>query len=215
MADDTTQARAERRIWLALTGIVAVTFAVAALLSLRGEGGDRALPVISTLPDFALISSLERPVTRADLAGQVWVADFIFTSCAGVCPILSARMAEIQRELAERQLDARLVSFSVDPARDTPAVLREYAARWGADPDVWWFVTGERDALYELIGRGFLLSVAERDPGEPAADGHDLITHSDRLVLVDRKGRIRAYYHGTDRDSVPALLADLERLARS
>jgi protein SCO1/2 len=123
-------------------------------------------------------------------------------------------MAEVQNELGERGVGARLVSITVDPARDSAEALRAYAERYGADPDVWWFLTGERDALYELIGKGFLLSVAERSPEDaPTGDGHDLITHSDRFVLVDREGRIRGYYHGTERESVDALIDDLETLA--
>lgn len=213
MVEPTAQRSAERRVWLALIGVVAAIFAVGIVLSTRGGG--EPLPVLGTLPEFELTDSSGRAVSRADLAGRIWVADFIFTSCAGVCPVLSARMAEIQRELGERGIDARLVSFSVDPARDTPAILSEYAARYGADPSVWWFLTGERDTLYDLIGKGFLLSVAEREPDEAGRDdGHELITHSDRLVLVDGKGRIRGYYHGTDRAAAEALLGDLQRLAR-
>lgn len=197
-----------------LAGVVAAILALGVVSALRDGRAQGELPIIATLPDFTLLSSSGGAVSRADLEGEVWVADFIFTSCAGVCPILSARMAEIQKSLGERKIDARLVSFSVDPARDSVPVLRDYAARYAADPEVWWFLTGERDELYELIGKGFLLSVAERSPEEAGPDdGHDLITHSDRFVLVDRQGRIRGYYHGTEPESVEVLLGDLERLA--
>lgn len=208
------QRRAERRVWLALGGVIAAILVLGVWSLLRGNLAGDALPVIATVPDFSLRSSTGRTVSRADLIGDLWVADFIFTSCAGVCPVLSARMAEVQNELGERGVGARLVSITVDPARDSAEALRAYAERYGADPDVWWFLTGERDALYELIGKGFLLSVAERSPEDaPTGDGHDLITHSDRFVLVDREGRIRGYYHGTERESVDALIDDLETLA--
>jgi len=209
------QRRAERRVWLALGGVIAAILVLGIGSLLRGRSGGDSLPIIASVPDFHLRSSTGRAVSRADLLGDLWVADFIFTNCAGVCPVLSARMAEVQKALGERSIDARLVSITVDPARDSPEALRAYAERFGADPDVWWFLTGERDELYELIGKGFLLSVAERSPDDaPADDGHDLITHSDRFVLVDREGRIRSYYHGTDRESVEALLDALETLAR-
>lgn len=167
-------------------------------------------PVLGALPDFALTERSERTVRRADLAGMPWVADFIFTRCTGMCPALSTRMADVRRRAAEAGLAARFVSFSVDPGHDTPAVLRDYAARYGAGDD-WLFLTGPRDALYALIGGGFKLSVAERPPAAVAA-GDELIAHSDRFVLVDGDGRIRGYYHGTDAAMVDVLLRDLAAL---
>jgi|SRR5215475_486056 len=200
----------ERAVWLGLSAVVAVVV-LAGLWSLRGRGSPSAdPPVLGAIPSFDLVERSGRPVSRADLAGRPWVADFIFTRCSGTCPALSTRMAELRRKLREQGLSARLVSFSVDPTHDTPAVLREYAARYAPDDD-WWFVTGERDTLYALISQGFRLSVAERasDAGDSA---DELITHSDRFVLVDGEGRIRGYYHGIDADAVPALLRDLAAL---
>src|SRR4030095_1873438 len=152
-------------------------------------------------------------VARAGFVGPPWVADFIFTRCSGVCPALSTRMAELRRRMREQRVEARVVSFSVDPSHDSPAVLREYAARFAAaDDGGWLFVTGDHDALYALIGQGFRLSVAERSPGT-SEDAGELITHSDRFVLVDAEGQIRGYYHGLDPDAVPAVLRDLQRIA--
>jgi protein SCO1 len=163
------------------------------------------------VPAFTLVERSGRPISRDDLAGLPWVADFIFTRCSGMCPALSTRMAELRRQVREQGLHARLVSFSVDPSHDTPEVLRDYAARFGAD-DGWLFVTGDRAALYELIGQGFRLSVAER-AAPPADDTGELITHSDRFVLVDAAGRIRGYYHGSEPDAVAALLRDLASIS--
>jgi protein SCO1/2 len=162
------------------------------------------------VPDFTLVERAGRPISRGDLDGQPWVADFIFTRCSGMCPALSTRMAELRRRVRDAGLQARSVSFSVDPAHDTPDVLRAYAERYAAD-DGWLFVTGERGALYRLIGEGFRLSVAERTPGQ-AGDAGELITHSDRFVLVDAVGQIRGYYHGTEPDAVMALMRDLAAL---
>lgn len=201
----------ETWVWVGL-GVVVVAVAAAGLLSLRGQGADPTLlPVLGQVPPFALVERSGQPLARADLDGQPWVADFIFTRCSGICPVLSTRMVELKRQARAAGLDVRLVSFSVDPSHDTPDVLRDYAARFGAADDGWLFVTGERAALYELIGKGFRLSVAERQPGAPD-DGGELITHSDRLVLVDAEGQIRGYYHGTEPDSVPAVLRDLAAL---
>jgi len=201
----------ERGVWLGLGAVMAVVV-LAGLWSLRGRpaGTVAEPPVIAPVPGFTLVERSGRPISRADLTGRPWVADFIFTRCSGMCPALSTRMAELRRALRERGLDARLVSFSVDPLHDTPEVLREYATRFGAD-DSWLFVTGDRDALYQLIGKGFKLSVAERSP-EQAQDGGELITHSDRFILVDAEGRIRGYYHGAEAEAVPALVRDLAAL---
>jgi protein SCO1/2 len=201
----------ERAVWLGLGAIIAVVM-LSGLWWLVGRSPDGAAPpAISAVPPFSLIERSGRPVSRDDLAGQPWVADFIFTRCSGMCPALSARMGELRRQLRERGLQARLVSFSVDPTHDTPEVLRSYAKQFGADDDGWLFVTGDRDALYELIGQGFRLSVAERSAQDAEAGG-ELITHSDRFVLVDAEGQIRGYYHGTDPEALPALLRDLAAL---
>ncbi len=158
------------------------------------------LPVLSTLPAFALTERSGTALTAGDLAGHVWVADFVFTRCPDFCPALTARMGGLQKRLASSDDPVRLVSFSVDPAHDTPEVLREYATRAGAGP-AWLFATGPREALAALLREGF--KVAWADDGPPTSP----ITHSDRFVLVDRRLRIRGYYHGID-------AADLERLAR-
>jgi cytochrome oxidase Cu insertion factor (SCO1/SenC/PrrC family) len=104
------------------------------------------------------------------------------------------------------------VSFSVDPAHDTPTVLRAYAEQHHADADRWWFLTGPREELYRLVSEGFHLAVAERSPEEATQTPGEMITHSDRFVLVDASGRLRAYYHGTDSAAVQQILRDLPML---
>jgi protein SCO1/2 len=145
------------------------------------------------------------------------VANFIFTQCAGMCPGLSSRMGALQRALdAEHGTGAvRLVSFSVDPTRDTPEILRRYAERFAADPERWLFVTGTREAIHGLVRDGFRLSVAELPPGAAGYTADEPITHSDRFVLVDRQRRIRALVHGTDEGAVPELMRGIDALARA
>jgi cytochrome oxidase Cu insertion factor (SCO1/SenC/PrrC family) len=201
-------ARAERIVWSVLGAVVSAVLVVGIWSLTRSD----SLPVFGSVPDFELVERSGRTVTGADFEGRVWVANFIFTSCAGVCPNLSARMAGLREALRDAAPDVRSVSVSVDPARDTPAVLREYARRYGADENGWLFLTGEREKLHRLIQDGFRLSVAERSPQEDAGAG-ELITHSDRFVLVDRRSRIRGYYRVTEPEAMPQLVHDVLALA--
>ncbi len=208
-----TNPRGERFVWMALAIVLAAVVGWGIWALWRGSRTDDALPVLGVVPEFHLTERSGRSVTRADLNGHPWVADFVYTSCAGVCPLLSTRMATLRRELRDGGLSVRSVSFSVDPSHDSVAVLREYADRYHADPEDWLFLTGEHDAMYRLIGKGFLLSVAERQPNETLPPS-DLITHSDRFVLVDGSGQIRAYYRGTDEDLISRVLGDVRKLER-
>jgi cytochrome oxidase Cu insertion factor (SCO1/SenC/PrrC family) len=195
--------------------LVVLIVMAAGVWSLRNGTGRKSedLPVLGKLPDFSLIERSGRPLTRSDLAGKVWVANFIFTSCAGVCPLLSSRMATLRQSLAGIDPPVLSVSMSVDPTRDSPEVLRGYAERYKADPDDWLFVTGPPAEIRRLIGEGFLLSIAERS-AEEAGDTGELITHSDRFVLVDEDSQIRGYYRGAESDELARLTEDIRRLTR-
>ena len=120
------------------------------------------LPVMFTLPEFSLTERSEKPVTLDSLAGKVWVANFIFTNCGGPCPIMSAKMEKLQEQFAGED-DLRCVTITVDPYRDTPKQLRQYADARNAHPERWLFLTGERDALFELSIEGFKLAASD-DP---------------------------------------------------
>jgi protein SCO1/2 len=129
----------------------------------------QGLQVFGALPDFSLIERTQRRVTRADLLGTVWVANFIYTHCTDTCPLQSARMATLQRDFRGEQ-GLRFLSITVDPKRDTPAVLAKYAAQFDADRDRWLFLTGDKPAIYALIQEGFRLSVEDpTDSAVPAA----------------------------------------------
>jgi protein SCO1/2 len=162
------------------------------------------LPKYWTLPDFALTERSGQPLRGADLAGKVWVADFFYTTCPGPCPMLSSRFSEVQKALGPAP-DVRLVSISVDPEKDTPAVLQQYAERFQAGAG-WLFATGDKAAIYTLAREGFKLPIAEA-----TAEGAP-ITHTTRLVLVDRAGAVRGFYEGGTPESVQELLRDIRRL---
>jgi len=159
----------------------------------------KANEVQNAVLPFTLIDQAGQPFKSESLKGRVWIADFIFTSCAGSCPVMSEKMVALQRELPP---EIQLVSITVDPGRDSPPVLSEYARRFGADTQRWHFLTGSADAITPLVAQGFRLSIAEgTDPQEP-------ITHSVRFVLVGRDLAIRGYYDSTDPKAVEQLKQD-------
>jgi len=169
------------------------------------------LPLLSTIPEFSLTERSGQTFGLADLRGKVWVADFIFTNCAGTCPIMTTAMTDIQKmALAENLDEVRLVSITVDPERDSLAVLQRFAEGYGAIKDRWYFLTGDGAAIQQLANKGFLLSAAASTGGS----AEEPIIHSNRFVLVDRQGRIRGYYDGTDGESVKLLLKDIQSLYR-
>ncbi len=163
------------------------------------------LPIYGEVPAFTLVDQQGQPVSRDTLQGSVWVADFIFTRCAGQCPMVSAQMAQLAALLAHRP-GVRLVSFTVDPAWDTPEVLARYAAQYRRSDAAWSFLTGDEATIRRLCREGFHVALSEQGTdAEP-------ITHSTRLVLVDRQGHIRGYYDATDESAMRQLRRDLRRV---
>ena len=166
------------------------------------------LPRLFTVPEFTLVERSGRPATLAALRGHPWIADFIFTRCAGVCPAMTVRMKALRGRLAGTPV--RFVTFSVDPVTDTPEVLARYADAAGADGD-WWFVTGAKRDLHALSTEGFKLAAMENAPGQETADGPFL--HSSKFVLVDAEGAIRGYYDSEDPAAMQALETDARGLS--
>ncbi len=161
------------------------------------------------VPDFTLVERNGKEINLAHLRGTIWIADFIYTSCNDTCPLQTAEMAKLQGETKDRP-DLRLVSFSVDPDKDTPGVLTRYADRFGADASRWLFLTGPKGEITRLIREGFRLSAAFAVPGGEKAD--DMILHSTRFVLVDKQARIRGYYDSRDAEALQRLRRDISAL---
>lgn len=196
--------RLRRGVWLSLP----VAIVAAAIWSMRGteEVAPGPLPVVAELPDFALTERSGRAVTKADLRGTVWVADFIFTTCAGPCPELTLRLSSLCTALADLGDGVKCVSLSVDPLYDRPEILAKYAARYHANPDRWWFLTADDESeMHELVTAGFLQALSPRKGGSP-------IIHSTRFVLIDRLGRIRGWHDGLDPGSKRRIVADVKHL---
>jgi protein SCO1 len=167
---------------------------------------NRPLPSYGVVPAFELVNQDAQPFGSGQLFGKIWIADFIFTSCPGPCPIISTRMSELQKPLAKS--DVHLISFSVDPEKDTPEVLRVYADKLRKEPLRWDFLTGPLSTIATLSRDGFKLGLSE---GEQPETGP---VHSTRFALVDRHGTIRGYYDALAPDGVTKLLADTNHLLR-
>jgi protein SCO1/2/putative membrane protein len=162
------------------------------------------------VPDFALVSQLGERVTLADLRGRPFVLAPVYTTCAGPCPTISANMRGLQQQLLGT--DALLVSVTLDPRRDDAESLGAYARSYEADPERWLFLTGGEAEIDSLVKDGLKLAVERAAPGE-AIVGQQ-VSHSSRLVAVDRSGRIRGWYAGDDEASVERLRARMQALAR-
>jgi cytochrome oxidase Cu insertion factor (SCO1/SenC/PrrC family) len=152
---------------------------------------------LNCVGDFALTERDGGTVRKADLLGKVWVASFVFTRCTGPCPQVTATMARLQTDLPAGD-DVRLVTFTVDPDHDRADVLKRYADNFGADPKRWLFLTGGRDEIYRLLREGFRVGV-EENRGADRQPGRE-VSHSARLVVVDRKGHLRGYFNGVADD---------------
>jgi protein SCO1/2 len=212
-----------KRGWAAAGVIVVLLlpFVVWGLLSL-GKNRYKRLPIYGPhevrapgdtawhrLPDFVLLNQDSVVFTADSLRGYIHVADYFFTRCPGICPRLSSAMRMIQDYLGEKAQRVRLVSYTVDPVHDSPAALREYAQRYGADLRRWTFVTGADTTLYRLAVKGYLIPV---DKSPDSTQGELGYVHSDMLVLVDPELRIRGFYSGLDSLQVKRLLDDINLL---
>lgn len=168
----------------------------------------RILPSIGEVPPFELVTQEGKPYLSSMLKGKYWIVDLIFTNCGGTCPILTANMASLQKAL-EKTNDVQLVSISVDPNNDTPEVLAEYAKRYNVNTKNWVFLTGKVSTIYTIAKNGFKLTV-----DSVSGDVMNPIVHSERFVLVDKKGMIRGFYDGTTKESQSKILHDLGDLMR-
>jgi protein SCO1 len=169
-----------------------------------------ALESFGQVPAFSLTERSGRKVQVSDLVGSVWIADFIYTNCTDTCPLQSAEMKRFQDRFADRP-DLKLVSITVDPKRDTPAVLRRYADKFGAHATQWVFLTGPQEAIYRLAEEGFHLPASEVAPPKRGEAPH---IHSPRFAVVDRDSEIRGYYVATDKEALERLGRDVEVLLR-
>ena len=182
-------------IWVVL-GVIIIAIAGINLWSAfdtKLEGSpDLPRLVEARVPNFSLTNQQGQPLSLSDMAGKVWIADFIFTNCPTICPAMTQEMARLQSEFVADPV--YFVSFSVDPERDTPRALSRYASAYGADDRRWHFLTGDKAKIYQLAEQGFSLAAGHK--------GSEIL-HSPRFVLVKADGNIHDFY---DSRSGPAML---------
>ena len=162
----------------------------------------QGLPVFYDAPHFALTDQDGKPFDAEQLKGNVWIGAFIFTNCPGVCPVMTQKMAKLQEAIDAK--DVHFVSFSVDPERDTPEVLKKYAQRFKADESRWRFLTGDKAAMLQTAAGLHLTAMP--------AEGDRPIQHDEHFLLVDRQGRVRGVYASKDDEAMKQLASDAKTL---
>jgi cytochrome oxidase Cu insertion factor (SCO1/SenC/PrrC family) len=168
---------------------------------------ESTLPRLFPVPNETLVAETGKPVSLGEMKGYVTVYDFIFTNCGGSCPLMTATMRRLTKKI-DKEAKVRFVSISVDPARDTPAVLADYARRMRND-DRWIFLTGRQDQIVRLSVEGFKLAAG----GDPQP-GAEALLHSSKFVVADQDGTIREYYGSTDGDAADHVARTVNELLR-
>jgi protein SCO1/2 len=157
-----------------------------------------------TIADFSLTNQNGKMITQKDYSDKIYVADFFFTTCQTICPIMTDHMVKIQEEL-KNDNEVLLLSHTVTPEIDSVAQLKKYAMEKGVDDAKWNLVTGDKKEIYDLARKSYL---AAKDV--PYSE-NDLV-HTENFILVDKKKRIRGFYDGTDPEAIEKLLADIQIL---
>ncbi|MGO8837094.1 MAG: SCO family protein [Limisphaerales bacterium] len=206
-----------RTLWIGLL-LVLVMLCLAyalSLMELNRVHRSQAPPVLGPVAGFTLLNQDGRAVTLADLSNQVWVADIIFTRCAGSCPVMSGQMKSLQDVLPPAS-HAKLVTLTTDPDFDTPPVLKKYGERFGADSNRWMFLTGDKMEIARLAANSLKLSAVAVKP-EDRQNPADLFIHSTIFVIVDKRARLRGTFQ-TEGDGVnwtnvlPHIVASVDQL---
>jgi protein SCO1/2 len=194
-------------LWAALVVAGLAVFALYKLADQKGETQGE----FGSVPAFSFTDQRGKTLTNRDLQGQPWIANFVFTRCPSVCPLLTAKFKALQGKLSDVQ-DVQFVSFSVDPEHDTPQVLAEYAQKYEADPARWHFLTGPLDAIEQTVVAGFKIHMGDAKPSESDPSLIEIM-HGEHFVLVDQRGVIRGYYRAEPAE-LAQLAEDLRALAK-
>jgi len=181
-------------------------FYFALRLSIPGFG-DVKLPVLSYVQPFSFTNQENRAITQADVAGKVYVAEYFFTTCKGICPKMNTNMKKIHEDFKDEK-DFLILSHTVDPGTDTVARIKRYSDSMGVSNSNWWFLTGKKDSLYHAARISYLLD----DPKNGNDKIEDQFIHTQFFALVDRNGRVRKIYDGLKKDELQELENDIPKL---
>jgi len=204
----------QRIDWIVWPALILTVLAISVVF-VRSQIEQGQLPdlrPIAQVPEFALTNQEGHVVSLADLQGNVWVADVIFTRCAGPCPRMTQRMSELQTILPEHS-NVRLVTLTTDPAFDRPEVLKRYAERFKANSKRWMFLTGSKQEITRVAVDGLKLAAMEKEP-EKRDTPQDLFIHSELMVFVDKQGRLRGSVESDDPKMKSKVLAAVKQLLR-
>jgi protein SCO1/2 len=159
--------------------------------------------VFHTIRNFELTNQSGQRVSLKDLKGKVLLVDFFFTSCTSICPTLTSNLKKIQDAYVKNDTLLQILSFTVDPVRDSSEKLRQYAIKHNINTDTWWLLTGDKKEIYDIARNDFFVSVTQGDGGP------DDFIHTEKLVLIDKNGHIRGYYNGLDNDAIRQCANDI------
>lgn len=162
-----------------------------------------------TIGSFEFKNQENKTITDKDVDGKVYVAEYFFTTCGTICPVMNKQMQRVQ-EAYKDEKEFKILSFTVNPETDDVAAMKHYADEHGAKAKQWWFLTGSKEKLYELARKSFfILKPAEaKNLGDVGSD----FIHTNNFVLVDQQKRIRGYYDGTSEKEVDELIHDIDQL---
>jgi protein SCO1/2 len=160
-----------------------------------------------TIADFALTDQYKETITQRNTAGKIYVANFFFATCQSICPVMTTQLTRVQKEI-QNDNDVLILSHTVNPMHDTEEVLLEFATKYGAIKDKWFFLTGSKKSIYDLAKTSYLVNAVEDDG---TAEG---FIHSETFLLIDKQKRIRGIYDGTDSIQVNKLIGDINLLKK-
>lgn len=167
------------------------------------------LPVLSNVAPFAFTNQDGKLITEKDVAGKVYVAEYFFTTCKGICPKLNTNMKELFM-IYRNNPDFLILSHTVDPLTDSVGRLKHYADSLGADSKTWWFLTGRKDSLYNAARVSYLLD----DPKNNNISINDQFIHTQFFALVDKKGQVRKICDGLKKEEIDELKGDINKLLK-
>ena len=205
--------------------LLGVTLVLALFASCKSNNGGNTLPIYGsrtpvtktvngqtvtdtiyqTIPAFKFINQYGDSISDKNLSGKIYVADFFFTSCPSICPVMQRNMLNVYNAF-KTDPDIKILSFTIDPKYDSVKVLKKYADKLGVSGNTWWFLQGKKDSTYKLAEKNYLVAVSE-DKTTPGG-----YVHQGYFVLVDKEKRVRGAYDGTQPEQVNQLIADIKTL---